>query len=166
LIEQILGGIKMAQKEGKSNFNQVFFTLIICLAIFFAAVFAATMFFIKQVLPDRNQFTTVRGNGNSVKYLVPLEEPLVINLADPGNRRYIKLNMTIAVDAEETQAEIVKRGPQIRDLIITVFRAKTASEISEKEGYDSLRNELIIAITEFLSAGKVVDIFFTEFLIT
>jgi len=156
----------MPRKESRFNFNQVFLTLIICFAIFFAAVFGATMFFIHQVLPDRNQFTTVKGNGAAVKYLVPLEEPLVINLADPGGRRYIRLNMTIAVDAEETQGEIVRRGPQIRDLVIGIFRVKTVAEISEKEGYNSIRNEIVNVINEFLPAGKVVDIFFTEFLIT
>lgn len=162
----------MPEQNGKKGrFNQVFITLIICLAIFFAAVFSATIFFIFKVLPTRSEDPAAKSGAtnkkdNIVKYLVPLDEPLVINLADPGGRRYIRVNLTIAVDSEETQLEIIQRRPQIRDLIIKVFRTKTEKEIEGKEGSDKVRNEIINVINENISSGKVVDLFFTDFVVT
>ena len=48
-------GNKKESRFGK--FNQVFMTIIVVLAVFFAAVFAATIFFINVVLPQRNEYT-------------------------------------------------------------------------------------------------------------
>ena len=78
----------MAEENGKKEkskfkFNQLFTTIIVVLAVFFAAVFAATIFFIKVVLPQRNEYMML-SEANQVKYMVPLGEDLVVNLADPS----------------------------------------------------------------------------------
>ncbi|HBR34092.1 MAG TPA: flagellar basal body protein FliL, partial [Firmicutes bacterium] len=39
-------------------------------------------------------------------------------------------------------------------------------ELREKEGNDKLRNEIITAINEILPFGQVMDIFFTDFIVT
>lgn len=155
----------MSEQGKKGKFNQFFITIIVCLAIFFAAVFSATMFFIYKVLPNK-EYITVRDSENRVKYLVPLDEALVINLSGSEGRRYLRVNLTIAVDSEETRMEMVKRAPQVRDLIIGVFRTKTEKEIEGKEGSDKVRNELINILNDSLPMGKVVDLFFTDFVVT
>ena len=70
----------MAEENGKKEkskfkFNQLFTTIIVVLAVFFAAVFAATIFFIKVVLPQRNEYMML-SEANQVKYMVPLGEIL------------------------------------------------------------------------------------------
>ena len=146
----------------KSKFNQVFTTIIVVLAVFFAAVFAATIFFIKVVLPQRDQYS-ILSEANQVKYVVPLGEDLIVNLADPSGRRFIRVNLTLVTDAEETQGEILLRKPQIRDAVIKILRTKTVDKIREEEGIFQLRNEIITAINGMLPFGKVTDVFFTEF---
>jgi flagellar FliL protein len=153
-------GNKKESRFGK--FNQVFMTIIVVLAVFFAAVFAATIFFIKVVLPQRNEYTML-SEANRVKYMVPLGEDLVVNLADPSGRRFVRVNLTIVTDAEETQEEIVRRKPQIRDAVIKILRTKTVDKIREEEGILNIRNEIITAITDMLPFGQVIDVFFTEF---
>jgi flagellar basal body-associated protein FliL len=157
----------MAEENGKKEkskfkFNQLFTTIIVVLAVFFAAVFAATIFFIKVVLPQRNEYMML-SEANQVKYMVPLGEDLVVNLADPSGRRFIRVNLTLVTDTEETQAEILRRKPQIRDVVIKIFRTKTVDKIREEEGILHIRNEIITAITDMLPFGQVIDVFFTEF---
>jgi len=157
----------MAEENGKKEkfkfkFNQLFTTIIVVLAVFFAAVFAATIFFIKVVLPQRSEYMML-SEANQVKYMVPLGEDLVVNLADPSGRRFIRVNLTLVTDTEETQAEILRRKPQIRDVVIKIFRTKTVDKIREEEGILNIRNEIITAITDMLPFGQVIDVFFTEF---
>lgn len=149
-------------EKKKSKFNQLLMTIIVTLAIFFAAVFAATLFFINVVLPQRDQYT-VLNDANQVKYMVPLGEDLVVNLADPPGRRFIRVNLTLVVDAEETQEEILQRKPQIRDVVIKIFRTKTVDKIREEEGIFHIRNEIVTAINGMLPFGQVTEVFFTEF---
>ena len=153
----------MSEKTGKAN--QVIITVTVCLLIFFAAVFGATMFFIYRIMPVKENYTKVTA-GNEVKYLLPLGDEIVVNLADPLKQKYVKLNFTIVLDSEETQAEIEKRKAQVRDIVIKICRAKNSEELREKEGNDKLRNEIITAINEILPFGQVMDIFFTDFIVT
>jgi flagellar FliL protein len=153
----------MSEKTGKAN--QVIITITVCLLIFFAAVFGATMFFIYRIMPVKEKYTKVTA-GNEVKYLMPLGDEVLVNLADPLKQRYIKLNFTIVLDSEETQREIEKRKAQVRDIVIKICRTKNSEELREKEGNDKLRNEIITSINEILPIGQVIEIFFTDFIVT
>ncbi|NLM37071.1 MAG: hypothetical protein GX202_02970 [Firmicutes bacterium] len=153
----------MSEKNGKAN--QVIITITVCLLIFFAAVFSATMFFIYKIIPAKERYTKVTA-GTEVKYLMPLGEEVVVNLADPLKQKYLRLNFTLVLDSEETQLEIDKRKAQVRDIVIRICRVKTSEELREKEGNTNLRNEIITAINDILPVGKVLDIFFTDFIVT
>ncbi|NLW57124.1 MAG: flagellar basal body protein FliL [Firmicutes bacterium] len=154
----------MAEKTNKVN--QVIITITVCLLIFFAAVFGATMFFLYKIMPVKEEYTKVSA-GNEIKFLMPLGEEVLVNLADGGLKpRYIKLNLTFVLDSEKTQEELTKRKAQVRDIIIRTCRAKNSEELREKEGNELLRNEIITAINAILPFGKVIDLFFTEFIIT
>lgn len=153
----------MSKKTGKAN--QIIITITVCLLIFFAAVFSATMFFIYRIMPVKERYTKVTA-GTEVKYLMPLGEEIVVNLADPLKQKYIRLNFTLVLDTEKTQLEVEKRKAQIRDIVINICRTKTSEELREKEGNSNLRNEILTAINAILPEGKVLDIFFTDFIVT
>ena len=59
------------REKKKFKFNQVFTTIIVVLAVFFCRSFAATIFFIKVVLPQKNEYSML-SEANQVKYMVPL----------------------------------------------------------------------------------------------
>lgn len=152
--------------EKTTKVNQVIITITVCLLIFFAAVFSATMFFIFKIMPVKEEYTQVTA-GNEIKFLMPLGEEVLVNLADSGlKQKYIKLNITLVLDSEKTQMEVAKRKAQVRDIIIRTCRAKNSEELREKEGNEILHNEIITAINAILPTGKVIDLFFTDFIIT
>lgn len=153
----------MSEKTGKAN--QIVITITVCLLIFFAAVFGATMFFIYKIMPVKEKYTKVMA-GTEVKYLMPLGDEILVNLADPVKQRYVKINFTLVLDTEKTQTEVEKRKAQVRDIVISICRTKTSEELREKEGNNNLRNEILTAINAILPEGKVIDIFFTDFIVT
>ncbi len=154
----------MPEKTGK--INQIVITVTVCLLIFFAAVFSATLIFIYKIMPEKERYTKYTA-GNEVKFLMPLGDDVLVNLADPGmKQRFLKINFTLVLDSEKTQQELVNRKSQVRDIVIQICRVKTSEELREKEGNNIIRNELLTAINEILPAGKVIDLFFTEFIVT
>lgn len=94
--------------------------------------------------------------------LVPLETFLV-NLAGTRGGKLMKINMSLEVGNDEVQAEIEKRKPQIRDIILILLSSKTYEQVSNREGKDFLRDEIRNTVNSFLTKGQVKRVLFTEF---
>jgi flagellar FliL protein len=91
--------------------------------------------------------------------------PFIVNLADQDATRYMRITIDLELAGEKTKAEIEKRLPQIRDAVLMIIPAKTASEVSTVKGKISLRDELIQRLNSFIKKGKITNIYFTEFVI-
>jgi flagellar FliL protein len=114
----------------------------------------------------------------------------IVNLADPGGRRYLKAGVTIEVsppveaEGTETPAEAEGEGgnaespemvafndkmsnrmPIINDIVTTVLSAKTFEEVYTVEGKESLRQEILTQLNERLPDLKVIAVYFTEFVV-
>ncbi len=88
-----------------------------------------------------------------------------VNLADVDQRRYLRATVQLGFDEKKLQKEMQKKVPEIRDLIIDVFRSKTVSEINTPEGTDKLRRELKMELNARLDSGEIREVYFTEFII-
>ena len=98
--------------------------------------------------------------------VIPLETFLV-NLAGTKGRKVAKVNMELEVkdnSGGSVSDEIDKRKAQVRDIIIIILSSKTYEDVSTREGKDNLRNEIKDTINSFLTKGKIVNVFFTEFI--
>lgn len=95
--------------------------------------------------------------------VVPLET-FIANLAQSKGRKIVKVNMELELDGDKVAEEIEKRKPQIRDIIIITLSSKTFEELSTREGKENLRLEIKDTINNFLTKGKIKNVFFTEFL--
>ncbi len=92
-------------------------------------------------------------------------DTMIVNLADKGGKRYLRVTMELELSSQETAAEIEKRMPMIRDSILMILPSKTYAEISTTEGKIALRNQIMTKINELLHAGSVKNIYFTEFVV-
>lgn len=88
-----------------------------------------------------------------------------VNLADAGQRRYLKATVTLAFTDRALTDELVESEPKLRDLIIGVLRSKTAKDVSDLGGTEKLRDEIVAAINVALIGGQITDLYFTDFLI-
>lgn len=95
--------------------------------------------------------------------VIPLET-FIINLSGSKGRRIAKVNMEMELQGDDIQMEIDKRKAQIRDIIIIILSSKTYDEVASRDGKDLLKNEIKDTLNAFLTKGKIVNVYFTEFI--
>jgi len=98
-------------------------------------------------------------------------EPFVVNLADTERKRYLKVVMQLELEndkkvTKKLEKEIQDKLPVIKDAIITLLSSKKSSDISTPQGKLNLKKELINTLNSKLVSGKIVNIYFTEFVIS
>lgn len=96
--------------------------------------------------------------------ICPLET-FIVNLADKGGNRYLRVTMDLELANPELQSEITKRMPQIRDSILMILPSKRFDDISSVEGKTELRDEILEKLNSLLTMGKITNIFFKEFVV-
>lgn len=145
------------------------FKLIIISVFAFLVVLVCATVLVVLLAPRNEGLSDKKPKTKVVKpkpgVLVPLNEDIIVNLAEERGRRFLKVNAVIEVDKAKTAEELEIRLPQVRDLIIVILRQKTVEKISEKEGINQVRSEIITGINTCLSAGEVTNLYFTNFVI-
>lgn len=92
-------------------------------------------------------------------------DPFVVNLIDYNGRRYLKTEIDLELENDKMTAEIERKVPFIRNIIINVLSSKTFKDISSIEGKDSLRREIVYRVNRALSGGKVKNVYFKDFVV-
>ena len=106
----------------------------------------------------------------------------VINLADPGGRRYLKVAIVLEFAphdlawytmATEQRAELqalfesempTKQGV-IEDLVISIISSKSFEQVYTLEGKEALRQEIINRINQMLPTQLVMYVYFDEYVV-
>jgi flagellar FliL protein len=92
-------------------------------------------------------------------------DTFIVNLADKGGNRYLRVTMDLELGNSELEDEINKRMPQVRDSILMILPSKRFEDISTVQGKIALRDQILETINGFLSQGKITTIFFKEFVV-
>jgi flagellar FliL protein len=93
-------------------------------------------------------------------------DTFIVNLADPGANRYLRVTMDLEVTGDKKpEEEITRKTSQLRDTILMILPTKKFADIVSTEGKTALREELIGALNALLTASKVSRIYFKEFVI-
>ena len=92
-------------------------------------------------------------------------DTFIVNLADKGGNRYLRVTMDLELGNPELESEIEKRLPQVRDGILMILPTKRFEDISTVQGKTALRDEVLETLNGFLAQGKIVNIYFKEFVV-
>ncbi len=92
-------------------------------------------------------------------------DTMIVNLADRGGKRYLRVTMQFELSTIEVADEIEKRLPQMRDSILMILPAKQYADISTTQGKMALRDELMAQLNGYLKTGAINTIYFTEFVV-
>ena len=140
-----------------------------CLSMRFAVLLLTGFLFIASPCPAVHAEGGGHEGGGEAK---PGGEPgvqdidtFMVNLADPGGKRYLKLTMKVKLDVPATQNEFTIRMVEIRDAILILLSSKEYEDISGAEGKAALKRELMVLMNKMLKTGQVQDIYLTDFLI-
>ena len=92
-------------------------------------------------------------------------DTFVVNLADPGGKRYLRVTMTLELKDKDLLAEVKKAVPRMRDRVLLILPAKKFVEIRTAEGKESLRKEIIAQLNPLLEKNEITDLYFQEFVV-
>jgi flagellar FliL protein len=93
-------------------------------------------------------------------------DTFIVNLADPGASRYLRLTMDLEVTGgKAAEEDLTRRTSQLRDAVLMILPTKRFGDIISSEGKSALRDELLGALNGLLAAGKISRIYFKEFVI-
>jgi flagellar FliL protein len=108
-------------------------------------------------VPALNQLTQIGP-------MVDIEE-FIVNIISGDAAHYVKASITVELTNEAVQSEVQQRMPQMRDAILLLIGNKTYEELQDLQGKKQLKAELLSKINTFLQTGKVVSIYFTNFVV-
>jgi flagellar FliL protein len=106
----------------------------------------------------------------------------VVNLADTGGFRYLKTEIVLEIIVEDVdpmklrgdglqkarddlQSELAPLEPQIQDVITLLLSSKTVADVSTPEGKAALKAELLDVLGDVIGEERLLDLYFTQFVI-
>lgn len=92
-------------------------------------------------------------------------EPFIVNLLDNQGERYLKIIMQLEVSNQLVVAELEQLKPKLRDNVLDLLTAKTYIELMDMGGKQRLRDEVAVRVNSYLTKGKIVKVYFTDFVI-
>jgi flagellar FliL protein len=105
-------------------------------------------------------------------------EPLLVNLADPDGRSYLRISLTLKLDepaepkgAKPKEEAAAKGGAknefeaEERDASLEILGKETSASLLEPDGKEKLKKDLMEAFRDRVPEVKVVDVLITEFLV-
>jgi flagellar FliL protein len=92
-------------------------------------------------------------------------EPFIVNIYDGQELRYLRLKVEMEVSNEEAKNELGVKQSQVRDSIIVLLTTKTLLDIRDQQGKNQLRQEILNAVGRIVSPGKVLRVYFTDFVV-
>ncbi|MHB8170470.1 MAG: flagellar basal body-associated FliL family protein [Thermincolia bacterium] len=90
------------------------------------------------------------------------------NLASDGDTRFIKIKIVLGLtaDDEKLKKEVSEeKTSKIKDTILSILRSKTAEELSQADASEKLKVQIRDGVNEYLTKGRVAEVYFTSFLI-
>jgi len=140
------------KKAGKSRK-----TLIIALVVVLAGV-------------GGGAYAMLRASSESAaptRGLVPFD-PFVVNLADPGGMRFIRVTMQIVVRDEAGAKSITESTltlKESRSSILEILSQQMAADLVKVEGKQALKKAIVERLSKQIKETKVLDVFFSEFVV-
>jgi flagellar FliL protein len=95
-------------------------------------------------------------------------EPFVVNLADTGATRFLRVTLSLVVQDEEQAKEIEEHAlekARVRSAILELLAEQAAESLVTPEGKDELKTLIVERVQHAAHELKVVDVLFSEFVI-
>ena len=99
--------------------------------------------------------------------IIPLE-PFVVNLADTGATRFLRVTLSLVVQEEEQAKELEEHAiekARVRSAILELLAEQQSEALATPDGKEELKKALAERIAHAAHELKVKDVLFSEFVI-
>ncbi len=90
-----------------------------------------------------------------------------LNLATSSSKQshFIRTEIVLEVSDKRALSDLEKRQPQVRDILISLIRSRTAEQFYKDTGMELLRFEIIKEMNTLLSKGEVTNVYFIDLIV-
>lgn len=96
-------------------------------------------------------------------------DPFVVNLADPGGRRFLRISLRLLVKSEEEAKELEEHELVLlkaRSAVLELLATQKSEDLQTPEGKTALKKQIAERATEaFGGHTEVTDVLFAEFVV-
>lgn len=95
-------------------------------------------------------------------------DPFVVNLADPGGMRFVRVTMQVVVTDEKSATRIPEElvvFKEARSAILEILSQQKANDLVTIEGKQALKRAIVLRLSKVITETKVLDVFFSEFVV-
>jgi len=92
-------------------------------------------------------------------------EDILVNLKENNKLHYLKLTIGIEISNPDMEDEIKARESNLRDIVISRITGKRVSDFDSDEEINALKKELSDRLSKSLQSGKLMHLYFSDFVI-
>ncbi len=152
---------KKEPQKPKSKKKAFLIILILAVVLLGGGGAGAYFFFFKQPPGDEKELKSQKEQPQVIQEM----ETFLVNLADPGGKRFLKVTLKAKLSSNETLEEFKTRGFELRDVVLTILSSKEVEDVARPEDKLTLKRDIMTMLNRNLRKGQVMDIYFTDFLI-
>jgi len=104
-------------------------------------------------------------DANQKNELGPLYDSpkFTVNLANTNGRRFLMTQFALEVDDKKVLKELAEKTPVIQDKVIIVLSSQTIDDLNSPHGKEKIKQQLKDNINSVLVNGRVINIYFNNF---
>jgi flagellar FliL protein len=111
---------------------------------------------------EKKEGAPAAGGGAGEIVSIP---PLLVNLAEPQGRRYLKLALDVEMKDKPAADELNKNMAKVKDTLLLLLSSKTYDDLASLENKILLKKEIVERLTLVLGEQKVMRVYITEIVI-
>ena len=93
-------------------------------------------------------------------------EPFIVNIRDEASSdKYLKIIIELEISDKNFVSELNQLKPKLRDNVLDLLTSKSYKDIIDISGKQRLREEIMMRLNSFLTGGKIVKVYFTDFVV-
>jgi flagellar protein FliL len=92
-------------------------------------------------------------------------DTFIVNLADNDGERYLKLILQLELSDANCAPELDQLKPKLRDNVLGLLTTKQFKDVSTYEGKQRLKEEIAMRLNNLLTRGRIVQVYFTDFVV-
>ena len=95
-------------------------------------------------------------------------EPFIVNLADTGGRRFLRISVRLLVPEEAEAKEIEEHKvtvERLRASILEILSAQTSEQVASLDGKTALKHQIAERAKPILEPIEVADVLFSDFVV-
>ncbi len=143
--------------------------ILVIVGIFATGLAAGGGLYWAGVIPGSQEPVEVVEVPPKVNYVLALD-PLLVNLSEEGEMRYLRIGLSFGLEKEDPDAEEEGAAifmPKLKDYLLTTLGKWKLSELTSPTAKGKLKSELLSGVREVVpeESGKVLEVYVTELIV-